>query len=153
MLDINKQKMQYALQGQRIEIYDRDDEGNIIYTGYTDSDGNKIYYLDDDGNKIPQNVEERTVFSEPVSFYANISNKLNEVLVKEFGIDDSSSYCQIVTDKGSLPIASGDYIWKSSEVGRDSDGYVDVNTADYIVKGVADEGLTVDLYLLQKNVK
>ena len=78
---------------------------------------------------------------------------MSEVLVKEFGIDDSSSYCQIVTNKGYLPIKSGDYIWKKSNVGRDADGLVDVNTADYIVKGVADEGLTVDLFLLQKNVK
>ena len=75
------------------------------------------------------------------------------MLVKEFGIDDSSSYCQIVTNKGYLPIKSGDYIWKKSNVGRDADGLVDANTADYIVKGVADEGLTVDLFLLQKNVK
>lgn len=153
MLDINKQRMQYSLQGQRFTVYDRDDDGNIIYTYYTDSDGNKIYYLDDDGNKIPQNIEEKTGFSEPVTFFANISNKLSEVLVKEFGIDDSSSYCQIVTNKGYLPIKSGDYIWKKSNVGRDADGLVDVNTADYIVKGVADEGLTVDLFLLQKNVK
>ena len=115
MLDINKQRMQYSLQGQRFTVYDRDDDGNIIYISYTDSDGNKIYYLDDDGNKIPQNIEEKTGFSEPVK--------------------------------------SGDYIWKKSNVGRDADGLVDVNTADYIVKGVADEGLTVDLFLLQKNVK
>lgn len=114
MLDINKQRMQYSLQGQRFTIYDRDDDGNIIYISYTDSDGNKIYYLDDNGNKIPQNIEEKTGFSEPVTFSANISNKLSEVLVKEFGIDDSSSYCQIVTNKGYLPIKSGDYIWKKS---------------------------------------
>lgn len=76
MLDINKQRMQYSLQGQRFTVYDRDDDGNIIYTSYTDSDGNKIYYLDDDGNKIPQNIEEKTGFSEPVAFSANISNNL-----------------------------------------------------------------------------
>lgn len=141
MLNINKQRMQYSLQGQRVTVYERDDDGNIRY------------YVDSDGNKFPMVVEEKNGFSEPVSFMANISNKLSEVLVKEFGVDDSSSYCQIVTDKGYLPIKSGDYIWKKSTVGRDSDGLIDVNTADYIVKGVADEGLTVDLFLLQKNVK
>lgn len=141
MLNINKQRMQYSLQGQRVIVYERDDDGNIRY------------YVDSDGNKIPMIAEEKNGFSEPVSFMANISNKLSEVLVKEFGVDDSSSYCQIVTDKGYLPIKSGDYIWKKSAVGRDSDGLIDVNTADYIVKGVADEGLTVDLFLLQKNVK
>lgn len=141
MLNINKQRMQYSLQGQRVIVYERDDDGNIRY------------YVDSDGNKIPMIAEEKNGFSEPVSFMANISNKLSEVLVKEFGVDDSSSYCQIVTDKGYLPIKSGDYIWKKSAVGRDSDDLIDVNTADYIVKGVADEGLTVDLFLLQKNVK
>lgn len=60
---------------------------------------------------------------------------------------------RLLQTKDICPIKSGDYIWKKSNVGRDADGLVDVNTADYIVKGVADEGLTVDLFLLQKNVK
>ena len=141
MLDINKQKMKYSRQGQRIKVYERDDEGNIRY------------YIDGDGNKIPLIADEKIGFSEPVEFWANISNKLSEVLVKEFGIDDSSTYVQIVTDKGYLPIKAGDMVWKKSEVGYDSDGLVDSTTADYICKGVADEGLTVDLFLLQKVVK
>lgn len=141
MLDINKQKMKYSRQGQRIKVYEKDDEGNIRY------------YIDGDGNKIPLYADEKIGFSEPVEFWANISNKLSEVLVKEFGIDDSSTYVQIVTDKGYLPIKAGDMVWKKSEVGYDSDGLVDSTTADYICKGVADEGLTVDLFLLQKVVK
>ena len=60
---------------------------------------------------------------------------------------------QIVTDKGYLPIKEGDLIWKRSEVKYDSDGFPDPKSADYTVKGVADEGLTVDLFLLQRNVK
>lgn len=141
MLDINKQKMQYSRQGQRVIIYERDDDGNVKY------------YVDTDGNKIPLVVDEKIGFSEPVEFKANISNKLSEVLVKEFGIDDSSTYVQIVTDKGYLPLKSGDIVWKQSKVEHDSDGLVDPLTADYTVKGVADEGLTVDLFLLQKVVK
>lgn len=31
MLDINKQAMKYSLQGQTVTIYERDDEGNILY--------------------------------------------------------------------------------------------------------------------------
>lgn len=141
MLDINKQKMQYSKQGQRVIIYERDDDGNVKY------------YVDTDGNKIPLVADEKIGFSDPVEFRANISNKLSEVLVKEFGIDDSSTYVQIVTDKGYLPLKSGDIVWKQSKVERDSDGLVDPLTADYTVKGVADEGLTVDLFLLQKVVK
>lgn len=141
MLDINKQKMRYSLQGQRITVYEKDDDGNIKY------------YTDSDGHMIPMIADETIGFSKPVGFRANISNKLSEVLVKEFGVDDSSSYLQIVTDKGYLPLKAGDVVWKKFEVGYDSDGNVDPLTADYTVKGVADEGLTVDLFLLQKVVK
>lgn len=141
MLDINKQAMKYSQHGQRVTIYERDDDGNIKY------------YVDGDGNKIPLIADEKVGFSEPKEFYANISNKLSEVLVKEFGIDDSSTYVQIVTDKGYLPLKAGDVVWKKSEVGHDDSGLADSTTADYEVKGVADEGLTVDLFLLQKVVK
>lgn len=141
MLDINKQEMRYSQHGQKVTIYEKDDNGNIKY------------YVDGDGNKIPLIADEKVGFSEPKEFYANISNKLSEVLVKEFGVDDSSTYVQIVTDKGYLPLKAGDVVWKKSKVGYDDSGLVDSTTADYEVKGVADEGLTVDLFLLQKVVK
>lgn len=154
MLRINQQKMKYSRQGQKVTIYERDENGNIVYEGYTDDEtGLFVPYYDDDGNKIPSVEDEVVGFSEPVSFKANISNKLSEVLMKEFGIDDSTNYCQIITDKGYLPLKVGDLIWKKSEVGYDKNKLPDSTTADYIVKGVADEGLTVDLFLLQKNVK
>lgn len=141
MLDINKQLMKYSQHGQKVTIYEKDDNGNIKY------------YVDGDGNKIPLIADEKVGFSEPKEFYANISNKLSEVLVKEFGVDDSSTYVQIVTDKGYLPLKAGDVVWKKSKVGYDDSGLADSTTADYEVKGVADEGLTVDLFLLQKVVK
>ena len=141
MLDINKQLMKYSQHGQKVTIYEKDEDGNIKY------------YVDGDGNKIPLIADEKVGFSEPKEFYANISNKLSEVLVKEFGVDDSSTYVQIVTDKGYLPLKAGDVVWKKSKVGYDDSGLVDSTTADYEVKGVADEGLTVDLFLLQKVVK
>ena len=153
MLDANKQQMKYSLQGQKITIYKKDEDGNIQYEGYTDSDGNFIPYLDVNGDKIPIILKEVVGYSEPKIFKANISNKLSEVLIREFGVDDSSIYCQIVTDKGYLPLDVGALVWKKSNVETDKDGLVDKNSADYIVKGVADEGLTVDLFLLQKIVR
>jgi hypothetical protein len=152
MLDINKQKMKYALQGQTVTIEETDEYGNPVYEGYTDASGNFIPYLDSQGNPIPK-TKEVSGFSEPVTFYANISNKLSEVLVKQFGIDDSTSYVQICTDKGYLPIKAGSVIWKKSEVTLKDNGLPDEDSADYVVKGVADEGLTADLFLLQKVVK
>lgn len=133
--------MWYSQHGQRITVYEKDDEGNIKY------------YEDADGNRIPLIADEKIGYSEPKEFCANISNKLSEVLVKEFGIDDSSTYVQIVTDKGYLPLKAGDLVWKKSDVVFDADNLPEPTSADYTVKGVADEGLTVDLYLLQKTVK
>ena len=133
--------MWYSQHGQRITVYEKDDDGNIKY------------YEDADGNRIPLISDEKIGYSEPKEFYANISNKLSEVLVKEFGIDDSSTYVQIVTDKGYLPLKAGDLVWKKSEIVFDANNLPEPTSADYTVKGVADEGLTVDLYLLQKTVK
>ena len=68
MLDINKQAMKYSLQGQTVTIYERDDEGNILYEGYTDTEGNFIPYLDDEGNKIPKVLEEKIRFFRAYGF-------------------------------------------------------------------------------------
>lgn len=50
MLDINKQKMQYSRQGQRITIYEKEDDGSIKY--YVDSEGNKIPIIADGKGRI-----------------------------------------------------------------------------------------------------
>lgn len=156
MLDINKQKMKYSLSLGLQPQYKRDDDGNIVYSGYTDSDGTFIPYYDDDGNKIPEIAGEPIEqYTEPVVFFASISNKLSEATAKEFGIDDSTNYAQLVTAKNAFPLVEGSLIWKRSQVCYTDDAktIIDSKSADYIVKGVADEGLTVDLYLLRKNVK
>ena len=46
MLEINKQKMSYSQQSGKVPVYVTDDDGNIEYSSYTDSDGNVIYYLE-----------------------------------------------------------------------------------------------------------
>ena len=152
----NQQRMMYALQNGEVPIYNRDENGEIIYEHYEDGDGNIIYYLDENGNKIPSETGETEIkFSEPVLFFANINNKLNEVVWAEYGIDDSTKFSQIVADKGVLPLKAGSIIWKKSEIGYkdESQTIIDSTSCDYIVKGVADEGLSVDLFLLQRNLK
>lgn len=140
MLDINRQKMFYAKQIGQVPIYDTDEEGNIRY-------------ITVDGNRIPIETGEYTTgYTDPVQFYASISNKLSEALIKEFGVDNSTNFVQIVVNKDALPLSVGDLVWKRSEVKYKAET-VDATSCDYIVKGVADEGLTVDLFLLQKNVK
>ena len=155
-LQANKQAMKYSLQDGQVPIYETDDDGNIVYDHYTDSDGNIIYYLDKNGNKIPLATGEYTTgYSQPVSFFANISNKLNEVVWQDYGVDNSTEYAQLIVSKGELPLKAGSVIWKKSEVGYKDDEktIVDETTADYTVKGIADEGMSEDLFLLQRNVK
>lgn len=74
---------------------------------------------------------------------------------QDYGIDDSTNYAQIITSKGELPLKVGSVIWKKSKVGYKDDDktIVDETTADYTVKGIADEGMSEDLFLLQRNVK
>ena len=134
--------MKYAIQIGEVPIYQTDEDGNILY------------YEDSEGNKIPLETGETEIgYSEPVPFWANISNKLNEVVWAEYGIDNSTNYAQILADKDVLPLMAGSVIWKKSEVGRKESGSVDDSTADYVVKGVADEGQDFDLFLLQRNLK
>lgn len=143
-LDANKQKLHYSLQNGQVPIYATDENGNIIY------------YTDSDGNKIPLETGEYTIgYSKPEPFFANINNKLNEVLWKDYGIDDSTNYAQLIVSKGLLPLKAGSVIWKQSEIGYKDDekAVVDETTADYTVKGIADEGMSEDLFLLQRNVK
>lgn len=140
----NKQSMKYAIQNAEIPIYQTDEDGNILY------------YEDSEGNKIPLETGETEIgFGEPVSFLANINNKLDEVAWREYGIDNSTNYAQIVASKNVLPLKAGSIIWKKSEVGYKDEAQtiIDDTTADYVVKGVADEGLSVGLFLLQKNLK
>lgn len=140
----NKQKMYYSLQDGQIPIYE----------SYTDEEGNVIYITDDDGNKI-ETGETTIGYTKPVDFKANITNKLNEVVWQDYGIDDSTNYAQIIVSKDYLPLKSGSVIWKKSEiVYKDDDNTIpDESSADYTVKGVADEGLNEDLFLLKRNVK
>lgn len=140
----NKQKMYYALQIGEAPVYQ------------TDADGNIMYYVDSDGNKIPLETGETELgYGEPVEFLANINNKLDEVAWREYGIDNSANYAQIVVSKDELPLKAGSVIWKKSEIRYKDENktIVNVSTADYVVKGVADEGLTEDLFLLKRNVK
>ena len=140
MLDINRQKMFYSKQIGQVPVYDTDEDGNLKY-------------ITVDGNKVPIETGEYTTgYDMPIQFHSSISNKLSESLIKEFGVDNSTNFVQIVDDKGKLPLSVGDLGWKKSAVQYKA-AMVDKTSCDYIVKGVADEGLTVDLFLLQKNVK
>ena len=143
MLDINRQTMYYALPNGKQPVYEYDSDGYLKY----------ITVNDEQVPIVTGDYED--AFTDPVKFKANISNVLSESLLKEFGVDNSTNFCQIVAAKDELPFTVGTIIWKKSDIEyKDADNEdLDATSADYIVKGVADEGLTFDLFLLQRNVK
>ena len=148
MLDINKQAMKYSLQGQTVTIYERDGEGNILY--YTDNDGEP--YLDSEGNKIPKILEEKTGFSEPVDFKANIAFSGGEAQTQEYGFDTADFDAVLLTDKGMYPLKKGDLIWFDSKPTYASDSLVDETSADFTVVGVK-PALKSTKYMLKATVK
>ncbi len=148
MLKINMQPMKYALQGQEVAIYERDEDGNILY--YTDSDGNP--YLDDNGNKIPKVLEEKTGFSEPVDFKASISFSGGEAQTKEYGFNTADFDAVLLTDREKYPLQKGDLIWLNNEPTYTDEGLIDETTADFTVVGVK-PALKSTKYMLKATVK
>ncbi len=152
MLDINKQKMKYSLQGQTVTIYEKDDEGNILYEGYTDEEGAFIPYLDDEGNKIPKVLEEKTGFSEPVDFKANIAFSGGEAQTYEYGFNAADFDAIIVTDRQEFPFKKGDLIWLDSEITYTDESLVDETSADFTIVGIK-PALRSTKYMLKATVK
>lgn len=151
----NKQKMKYALQIGEVPIYNRDENGEIIYEHYEDSDGNIIYYLDENGNKIPSETGEYEVgYSEPHEFFGNIAMSGGEAEAVEYGIDVSAYDATLVMEKGVLPINETSLIWFESEVGYidSSMAHADGHTADYKVLAVK-PSLNFVKYILGRIVK
>lgn len=148
MLKINMQSMKYALQGQTVTIYERDEDGNILY--YTDSDGNP--YLDDDGNKIPKVLEEKIGFSKPVDFKASISFSGGEAQTKEYGFNTADFDAVLLTDREKYPLQKGDLIWLDNEPTYTDEGLIDETTADFTVVGVK-PALKSTKYMLKATVK
>ena len=141
----NKQQMYYSLPIGEQPIYELDENGNKVIS-YVDEDGN-IYYED--------TGEMEMVYSKPIPFMNGISGKLSEVLVKEFGIDDTSMYAEMDTEANKYPIVAESLIWLKSEVlYKDMDKTIpDKTSCDYVVSGVLNEGLNVWNYLLKRNLK
>lgn len=137
--------MYYSLPLGEQPIYELDENGQKIID-YVDEEGN-VYYRETGDSEM--------VYSEPVPFQNGISGKLSEVLVKEFGIDDTSMYAEMDTEANKYPIVAESLIWRKSEVlFKDANKTIpDKTSCDYVVAGVLDEGLNVWNYLLRRNLK
>jgi hypothetical protein len=137
--------MYYSLPLGEQPIYELDENGQKIID-YVDEEGN-IYYRETGDSEM--------VYSEPVPFQNGISGKLSEVLVKEFGIDDTSMYAEMDTEANKYQIVEESLIWRKSEIlFKDANRTIpDKTSCDYVVAGVLDEGLNVWNYLLRRNLK
>lgn len=161
--------MYYALQIGEVPIYNRGENGEIIYESYEDSDGNIIYILDDDGNKIPQETgEKEIIFSTPQPLMANISESGGESTAVEYGLSPEDYSAVLLIQKNAYPLIEGALIWANSEIeyqygGQEVAYEVDGKTvtttapiqtsADYMVKKVPKMPLNFSKVLLDAVVK
>lgn len=142
LLRKNMQPMKYSLQDGRVPIYERDENGDIVY-------------IEVDGQKIPvETGEYETGYSAPVDFMGNISMSGGEAEAKEFGMDIGDFDAVIVLEKDAVPITETSIIWNTSPVKYkdEQNTIVDSKSADYAVKRVS-PSLNFTKVLLQRIVK
>lgn len=122
-----KQPLIYALLKRKEPIYERDENGEIIY---------RII----GGEKVPKTSgQDRDIYSSPVTFYNTISGDLSENELQAFGTQNNAS-AKMTYKREQYPFKTGTLIWKSSEVQFLEDGTPDPTSADYRVIGVMTEG-------------
>ena len=142
LLRKNMQPMKYSLQDGRVPIYERDENGDIVY-------------IEVDGQKVPvETGEYETGYSAPVDFMGNISMSGGEAEAKEFGMDIGDFDSVIVLEKDAVPLTETSIIWHTSPVKYkdEQNTIVDSKSADYAVKRVS-PSLNFTKVLLQRIVK
>lgn len=142
LLRKNKQKMKYSLQIGEVPIYERDEDGNIIY-------------IEVDGKKVPVETGETEIgYSDPVEFMGNIAMSGGEAEAKSFGVDISEYDAILLMEKDRIPIDETSLLWHTSEVKYvdEQNTVVDRKSADYSIKRVQ-PSLNFTRYLLKRTVK
>lgn len=147
----NRQPMKYALQIAEIPIYKTDENGNIEYDHYTDSDGNEIYYFDNDGNKIPlETGEKEIIYSIPKNFKANISMSGGEAEAKEYGLSISDYEAVLNYSRREFPLVEGALIWFKSQVEYKYGGKeIEVKTDKEIIRTKILDSVSADFIVLK----
>ena len=115
----NQQKLWYSTYADQITIYERDENGEIIYDEI-------------DGEKYPRIIAERAGYNKPVFFDANVSAGKGTAQEDVFGKDIDFTRTISTTDL-ALPIDELSLVWIESEPKYLEDGTVDPNSADYKV--------------------
>ena len=139
LLEKNKQDLKYALQVGEVPIYERDEEGNIIYS---------------EGDGPVETGETEVGYAKPVDFRGNIAMSGGEAEAKSFGVDISEYDAILLMEKDRIPIDETSLIWHMSEVkyADEQNTIVDKKSADYTVKRVQ-PSLNFTRYLLKRIVK
>lgn len=134
------QRMFYSNFHEKIPIYVRDSEGNIIYRDMPD------------GTSIPLTTAETIPgYDEPTEFYNSITATLTEDEIQAFG-GEKMAVAKITYHKDEYPFKTGTLVWKNSAVEYDGVN-VDAKSADYCVVGILDEGQHFYRAILEKVTK
>ena len=142
LLEKNKQNLKYALQVGEVTVYERDEDGNIIY-------------IEVDGQKVPvETGETEPGYSNPIDFRGNIAMSGGEAEAKSFGVDISEYDAILLMEKNRIPIDETSLIWHTSKVRYidEQNTIVDRKSADYSIKRVQ-PSLNFTRYLLKRIVK
>ena len=142
LLEKNKQNLKYALQVGEVPVYERDEDGNIIY-------------IEVDGQKVPvETGETEPGYSNPIDFRGNIAMSGGEAEAKSFGVDISEYDAILLMEKNRIPIDETSLIWHTSKVRYidEQNTIVDRKSADYSIKRVQ-PSLNFTSYLLKRIVK
>lgn len=122
-----RQPLIYALLKGKRPVYERDENGNIIY---------KII----GGEQVPKTTgETEDYYSDPITFYNSISGDLTESELQAFGTQSNVS-AKMTYKRNQYPFKTGTLVWKISEVQFLDDGTPNPKSADYKVVGVMPEG-------------
>lgn len=132
----NKQPFYYSLYCKEINVYEYDENGNIVY-------------VEVDGVKEPVVIGVMAGYSAPVEFEANISAGKGSARDSLFGSDIDYTRT-ISTCDMTCPIDELSIIWIESEPQYNADGTVDADSADYKVAAYPARGLDNIVYAIKK---
>lgn len=118
----NQQVMYYSNYVGSVTEYERDADGNIIYT-------------DVDGESVPVESVTLSSYSEPIEFKANISVNSGETRLAEYGLNEGDYNAVICADKGKFPFDERTLIWRETEPQFEGN-VVKPESADYKVIAV-----------------
>lgn len=124
----NQQSLHYVTYSEEIKVYQRDENGEIVY-------------IEIDGEKVPVEIGTVAGYNKPVLFYANISAGKGLAQESVFGPDIDFTRTISTTDM-SCPIDELSLIWIENGPQYNADGTVNPDSADYKVVAKPAKGLS-----------